>query len=311
MIGDDDRGRLQREIAKLDDLWDFDNPAASETTFRDLLRRAQAAGASRDEIDIVRTQLARTMSLRQRFDEAHALLDKVLGSDPSDPLVSQRAPLVAVRYLLERGRTFNSAGQRPEALGLFRHAWDRACAANLDALAVDAAHMLAIASSARDDRVEWNLRAMDRAQSSSDSRARAWQASLENNLGWIHHEAGNFERALAHFEAALRFRCEQRDSRRIAIARWCIARCFRSLGKVEEALAIQLDLRNAPGGGATGDGFIEEELGECLLGLGRIEEARPHFLEAWRLLSRDSHFVAAEPDRVRRLATLGDAPAPS
>jgi len=49
-----------------------------------------------------------------------------------------------VRYLLERGRTFNSAGEKDRARPLFVQAWEIAGAAGLEGLAVDAAHMVPI-----------------------------------------------------------------------------------------------------------------------------------------------------------------------
>jgi hypothetical protein len=49
-----------------------------------------------------------------------------------------------VRYLLERGRVFNSTGHRLEASPLFREAWELASAAGQDFYAASAAHMLVI-----------------------------------------------------------------------------------------------------------------------------------------------------------------------
>jgi hypothetical protein len=59
----------------------------------------------------------------------------------------------------------------------------------------------------------------------------------------------------------------------------------------------------------TSDGYVREEIGECLLALGREAEARPHFARAWSLLSRNPWLAASEPARLERLRTLGSAAA--
>ena len=88
----------------------------------------------------------------------------------------------------------------------------------------------------------------------------------------------------------------------LRIARWCVAKCLRALGRVEEALVIHQTLHGAAPGEA--DGFILEELGECLLTLRRPEEAREWFVRAYQALSTDQYLVNSEPERLRRLAQL-------
>jgi len=56
----------------IDALWEYADPAASETRFRAALERAQ--GDNRLEL---LTQIARTFSLRRDFARANALLDEV------------------------------------------------------------------------------------------------------------------------------------------------------------------------------------------------------------------------------------------
>jgi hypothetical protein len=51
-------------------------------------------------------------------------------------------------------------------------------------------------------------------------------------------------------------------------------------------------------------GFTNEEVGECLLALGREAEARPFFAKAHEALSQMDWLVAAEPERLDRLARL-------
>jgi hypothetical protein len=50
---------------------------------------------------------------------------------------------------------------------------------------------------------------------------------------------------------------------------------------------------------------VDEELGECLLALGRADEARRYFALAYEKLSADSWLVQNESARLERLRALG------
>ncbi len=89
------------------------------------------------------------------------------------------------------------------------------------------------------------------------------------------------------------------------IARWCVARCLRSLGRVEEALAEQQALAAELEAEGEVDGYVDEELAECLLVLGRGDDARAHFSRAYTELSGDAGLQANEPERLERLRALG------
>jgi hypothetical protein len=82
-----------------------------------------------------------------------------------------------------------------------------ASASSVDALAVDAARMLGIAAPS-EEQLAWNHRALDLAERSPEPRARAWRASILNNLGWSLFEAGNYAEALSTFERGLSLREE-------------------------------------------------------------------------------------------------------
>jgi tetratricopeptide (TPR) repeat protein len=300
-------------LPDLDALWDFDHPDSTESAFRAILPAAReaeaagdtakdarfgAAGSARGYLAELLTQIARTQALQRRFDDAHRTLDE------AESLLRADMPRARVRFLLERGRTFNSSGKPDEARPLFLAAWDLARASGEDALAVDAAHMVAIVEKP-DQALEWNYKALALAESSPDPKAARWRGSLYNNIGWTLHDSGRYQEALEQFEKALAFRKEQGKQREILIAKWCVARCLRSLGRVEEALAMQEDLEKAwePLGGS--DGYVFEELGECLLALGRPDEARPQFARAYEMLSKDPWLSSGEPERLKRLAELG------
>ena len=281
----------------LDDLWDFADATASATRFQarlDALDRQSDPAAAAETL----TQLARAQGLQHDFAAAHATLDAV------SPATREAFPLVQVRYLLERGRVFNSAGEPVRAVPLFREAWATAATPDLDYFAVDAAHMLAIALPPAEQPAAWAEKAIARAKASHDPRARRWLGPLNNNLGWTRHDGGDFEAALGCFEAALEAYEAEGKLPQIRIAKWAVARALRSRGKLDEALARQQALLAELDAAGEEDGYVYEELGECLLALGRPDDAAPCFAKAYAVLSQDEWLVEHEGTRIERLRVL-------
>ncbi len=236
-------------------LWDFGDPAASEGRFRALLARIDG---DPEAAAVVRTQVARALGLQRRFADAHRALDDL----EHEPVA--RGARIAVRLALERGRVLRSAGDPGQARPLFAAAFERASEAGEDALAVDAAHMLALVEDDPARQAAWNERALSLAEGSSDPLARRWRASLLNNLGWTRHGEERFNEALELFERALAARQELGETGSIRVARWCVARTLRSLGRVADALAAQqaLEAELAADPAAKPDGFVIEEVAE-------------------------------------------------
>jgi tetratricopeptide (TPR) repeat protein len=277
----------------IDALWDYGDPAASEQRFRAALDTASAE----QQLEL-QTQIARTLSLRRRFDEAHAMLDAVRPR-------AATTPAVQVRYRLERGRTFNSAGQREPARSLFEQAFAQAQAARLDALAVDAAHMVAITHAGSPAALDWNRRGIDLARASSDPQARRLVPAMLNNSAWDLHDMGRPAEALVLFEQALAEWTARGSPSQVRVAVWSVARCLRSLGRHDEALARQQALLAEHLRAGSSDGYVNEEIAENLLALGRADEAQPQFATAARLLAHDEGLAQAEPQRLVRLRRLG------
>ena len=213
--------------------------------------------------------------------------------------------MARIRYLLERGRTLNSSGHPEKARPLFLEAWESGLQTDADVYTVDAAHMVAIVEQG-DLALEWNLKAIGYAKASEQPRARNWLASLYNNTAWTLHDKGDYEKALELFEDALVFREEQGDETTIRIARWCIGRCLRSLGRIDEAFEIQQDLLIDAEAAGDDSGYTHEELGELLLLKGEPEEARLHFAEAYAVLSRDPWLEKNEAARIARMKRMGE-----
>ena len=109
---------------------------------------------------------------------------------------------------------------------------------------------------------------------------------------------------MALFEEALAFRESAGEIKSLRIAKWCVARCLRSLGQIEQALSGQRALLAEQDVEGSSDGFTHEEIGECLLLMGQDQEAQPHFLQAYNVLSLDAWLADNEPDRIARLKRL-------
>jgi tetratricopeptide (TPR) repeat protein len=286
------------DVAALDRWWNFADPTTSEARFRAEIEKLPPDSGARLELA---TQIARAQGLQRRFESANATLDEVEKALPG------HAPRVSLRYLLERGRVFNSSQQPERALPLFRAALAQASAAGEDFLAIDAAHMLGIAAPPA-ERLDWNLKAVAMTERTSDARSKRWLASLYNNVGWTYHERGEFAWALEYFEKALPAWQARGDAGAIRAARWSIAQTLRSLGRYDEALAIQRTLLSDLETAGETDGFVFEELGELTLARGDAAGAQPWFAKAYAALSADPGFRADNPQRLERLRHLGTAP---
>jgi tetratricopeptide (TPR) repeat protein len=241
--------RAQAHQAVIDELWDFDDPASSEVRFDGA---APTAGTDRD---VYLTQYARAAGLQGRYNEALVILDALTSDDVE----------VRVRVALEEGRVLNSrghSGDSEQARRCFSDAFSAAMDAGFDSLAVDALHMLAIVAPA-EEQDELNRRALELASSSDDPRARQWRGSLLNNMGWTAFDAGRLDEALRLFEEALVARTELGKAADIQVARWSVARTLRELGRVDEALAIQLALADEHAAAGTSDPYVDEEIAAC------------------------------------------------
>ena len=227
-----------------DDLWDFDDPAGSEQRFR-------AAAQTAEGVDrlVLLTQVARALGLQERYDEGHAVLDDLAVGSPE----------VATRAELERGRLLRSAGDPDAARPHFEAAASTAREAGLEALHVDALHMFALVAPAEDQQ-RLTEEALAVARSSADASARNWDASLLNNLGMTHADAGDWPAALAAFEEALVSRERIGDAGRTRVARWMVGWALRSLGRTDEALAVQTALKAELDAIGEEDPHVDEEL---------------------------------------------------
>lgn len=228
----------------LRDLWDFDDPAASELRFREL-----AAGSAEPLATYALTQVARALGLQERYAEAHAVLDGVATTDPE----------AAVRVALERGRLLRSAGEPDSSREHVAAAARAAADAGLEELEVDALHMVALVAEPQ-ERAGAHRAALARARAATAREARDWDASLLNNIGMEHAEAGDHAAALAAFEDALAARERIGDPARTRVARWMVAWSLRHLGETDRARSVQLALKAELDAIGEVDPYVDEEL---------------------------------------------------
>jgi len=253
-------------------LWDYSNPAESEARFREAL-----ATASPDDAFILQTQIARSHGIRKDFDRARAILSTI------EPSLSATIPEGQVRYWLELGRSYASATHPPEtqteaaketARHAFMQAFEIAKAAHEDDLAIDALHMMAFVDTSPEDQLKWDLKAIDYMEASPQEQAKRWEGSLRNNVGYALHQAKRFDEALAQFKLSLAAHERAGKAVNIRIAHWMIAWTYRAMGRLNEALEIQLRLEREWAAAGEEDPYVFEELEHIYKSLGDADNAK-------------------------------------
>ena len=239
-------------------LWDFNKPEVSEARFRAALKTA--AG---DDALVLQTQIARTYGLRKEFAKARDILQSIAKD------VSTASHEAQVRYAIELGRTYASAVHSAElvtpeaksrARASYLSALEIAKTAHLDGLAIDAIHMLAFVDTSPTDQLKWGQQALAVVEGSSQQDAKAWEASIRNNIGYALHQLERYEEALVQFKQALVLRKRGTNEESIRVAHWMVAWTLRSLGQTNEALEIQLRLERECDAAKAPDRYVYEEL---------------------------------------------------
>lgn len=278
----------------IDSLWNFSNPAESEQAFRNAITSANANEAL--ELD---TQIARTYGLRRDSKRALEILDSV-----QQRITASTSEAVRVRLALERGRTLRTPQDFEVARPHFQEAFDRAIAANLTLLAIDAAHMFGFSKDLNEAQ-RWNQRAMDLAQSIEVPRAIQWRASIANNMGVSERGLGNLQAAMTHFESVLAAEIRLNRPARIRLAHWQIANTKRLQGHIDEAVAIQLRLEKEADQAKSADVYVYSELAQLFStpthAKRDLAEAKRYALLALALAEKDTWMVKNEAELIAKL----------
>lgn len=239
-------------------LWDYSQPEVSEQRFR-----AALATSSPEEALILQSQIARTYGIRGDFVRAQELLAAI------EHQVQQAGAEPRARYFLELGRTYASATHAPEsqtaevkekARSAYMQAFELAEKSGLDYLAIDALHMMSFVDSAPPDQLAWDLKALAYLERSSQVEAKQWEGSIRNNVGYAFHQLGRYEEALSQFSLSLAARERAGNIQGMRIAYWMIAWTLRAMGRLQEAIDIQLRLEREWEEAGAPDPYVFEEL---------------------------------------------------
>lgn len=289
-------------LPNFDAFWDYSHPDSTEIIFTEMLRGANNSSESSYDAEYhaeLLTQIARAQGLQGKFVQAHTTLDSVKN------MLTDNMKTARIRYLLERGRVFNTSGEWETSKPLFLEAFEFGSQNNLDLYTLDAAHMMGIVEPP-DKQLKWSLKALKIAEETSDTNCKGWLGPLYNNIGWIYHDLMQFDQALNYFQKGFDWRTEVGDESGARIAKWTIGRCLRSLEENDKALKLQLEIASEiEEMKLPKDGYVFEELAELYLLSGDNNLAKKNFKLAYEELSKDGWFVKKESARLNRLKALG------
>ena len=288
------KGKTMKNLnTDFDKKWNYSDPVATRSSFQSYLNKS-------DDLDYelqLKTQIARTYSLKAEFNKAHKLLDEVEAN------LSGTTPIAKVRYLLERGRTYNSANEKAKAKEIFINAYESSKSLDLDKFTIDAAHMIAIAAKDLDQKLSWTEKGIKAAQATDDEKLKGWVGVFLNNSGWDLFEAKRLNEALDMFKRCEEFHKSAGNKQNQNIARWSIAKTYRYLGELEKSLKIQKSLLSE-NNGIDQSGYTYEELAELYFLMEKKEKAKDFFAKAYSILSKDIWLQKNEADRLKRLKDL-------
>jgi len=290
-------------LPNFDAMWDYQHPDSTEIVFTNILNGLKDSAESSYDAEYhveLLTQIARTQGLQGKFIQAQATLDSVKN------MLNENMKIGNIRYLLERGRVFNSSGEWEISKPLFLRAYEFGITNNLDIFTLDAAHMIGMVVPPN-EQLDWNLKALRIAEETTDTNCQSWLGPLYNNIGWTYHDLSKYDQALIYFQKGFDWRTEVGDEQGARIAKWTVGRCLRSLQMINEALKLQMELQteiaenNLPK-----DGYVFEELAELYLLTNNGELAKKNLKLAYEELSKDRWIATNQPDRLKRLKALGE-----
>jgi len=287
--------------------WRYQDTLASEQEFKEYEKLLNV----HDDTTLLPqlyTQLARCRSLLRDKDGSEFYLSTAYSLIEVLDVHKQIVP--RIRYQLEKGRLLNALNQEDRGSGNFLTAWNEAIANHCDFYAIDAAHMLGIVTQG-DESLEWNFKAIRHAEQSQDMKAKSWLGALYNNIGWTLHGLKRYDEALQCFLNDEVWYRERHRHEEALIAHWSMAKMLRLLERPDEALrelyviAEERKERNLPN-----DGYLSEEIAECLLAKGQVDHSAPFFASAYEILSEDEWLMQHEQARMERVKLLGNVRTP-
>ncbi len=158
------------------------DPATIELNFLDLLPRAENA-EDKAIYSLMLSKLALAQAMQKRFEEANDTLGKC------ERAIMSFVPLTKACWMLERARILHQKGEVDAALAGYEESYQFAKANSLDYEMLDSAHMIAIVAKETQEKVRWNLLAIELAKGSS---VQTWLGSLYHNLGMTYIDTAQY-----------------------------------------------------------------------------------------------------------------------
>jgi hypothetical protein len=219
----------QQADAWLAEMFDYDRPQQSEVALTGLADAALSCG-DRELAAASLAQAARAQGLQNKLGEAQATLAKAARLATSSR--------TTVRIILEQGRIARRDRKPDLARTYLVQAFERARFERFDALAADAAHMLALIEP-KESYLQWTARGLAIAEGSQDPVARRWVGNLAYNAGIRLSESNEHQAAALMFARSLAARRIENDANLVAATELALSAELAQLGRMDEAEAIQ------------------------------------------------------------------------
>ena len=280
----------------LDSCWRSDDLEWTEQNIRSLLTEQSEEKSTRSTELLI--QLARVRALRGDLPDARNCLEQ------AQAIMREKTEVTSeLRYLLEHGRVLSLAMSPQKAAPVFFQAWDLAVLSRQDFFAIDAAVMLSVILPSKSQN-EWIHQALQLVQQSHSSDAKLWLPQINLLAGWQAYDQRRYEDALLNFQAAI----SATDANSPGVKRyhllWSKARALRALGRVTNALELQMEILDQMQALGTVNAHVYLEIAECKQLMKEHGQARTFFELAHAALSRDSWFADNRSDELERMKYL-------
>jgi tetratricopeptide (TPR) repeat protein len=287
----------EHTLPDLDTIWNYQDPEASEARFRALLPRAKEQRAYHIEL---LTQLARSVCLQRRYDDAHAILDEAEACLTDD----LRRP--RLRCHLERSRILNDTGHPQASIAQAQKARDIGDEIGELHLTADALHMIAYVVPDDEEAIHWHDVAIEFCEAHvADERMRRWLSTLYINVGDKYEALGRFAEGIDSVNEGIDVAEKLGLTTKVLRARCLLARLHRLDDRLAQAKTMIESVRNA----GFAEGWVHEELAECLQAAGKPADAAREFRRAHELFSKDPWYPPTRMERLARIKRLaGEAP---
>lgn len=169
---------------------------------------------------------ARMFALQTKWEDGRKWLDKAAKSAKPERKKGWAT------YLGVRGRfEWQDQKDNDKAKKTFIEMYDFCIKAEMQSMALDAAHMVALVGTPA-EKEEWALKAIKAAEAANE---KGWLGPLWNNLGWMYDEQGKTEKALEALQNARKYHHETGNEFTKMVADFGVAHALRRVGKLKEA----------------------------------------------------------------------------